>query len=198
MVEAIGATTLAQMQTNGIGHRLFTHFEFPEGNFGFHTGLGTIVWSGVEFVGAGSLLQIDKITSQSDGTAVGVKIELTSIPNTDLTPDVLGSIFDYTYFGAPVTLYSRFINLETRAPIETLTQWGGYIDKIEEAWVVGGESRLRAYLEGRSRGFTREGYRKHNDADQREIDPNDGSLRHQIVTAREPIYWGRNPPEKAS
>ncbi|MTH95181.1 hypothetical protein [Roseibium sp. RKSG952] len=89
-------------------------FDFAEGQYGFWWGEGAFEWNGFVFQGGGQLFQVDE-TSYGDDEPAEITIKLAAIPGTDLTPDVLATIHDYTWHLRPVVIYRFYFDVETGA-----------------------------------------------------------------------------------
>jgi hypothetical protein len=194
MAVTLPSGTLSALNAGDIIDRGLIRFDLGGGSYGFWTGVGPLVFGGLTYQGAGSLIQISAFPSTTSGGAISVEARLNSMPDSGLSPDVLSSIFAQDYNQRPVTIYTAYFNATTRALLSVETEYAGYIDKITQDETIGGEAVLVAQFESRARDFTRIGYRKRSDADQRRIDANDGGLRHVAVAATQKIYWGRNGP----
>lgn len=199
---AINSTTLAKLNAGLIADRGLMLFELNDRNlpdyFGFWTGQGPLDFNGVIYVGAGSLIEVDAFPQVTDGSSVPVTARLTSIPNSDLTPDILATIEQQQYHQRPVTIMTAYFDMETREMLSVEVEYRGIIDKIEHHTTVGGEAVLVGYFESRSRDFLKKGYRMRTDADQRTFEAADGSLRHVQKTAVEKIYFGKSEPKSAA
>lgn len=206
MVEFLNSTVQAQIATGRSADRSLLLFDFnphdqpgqdPAKMYGFWNGSGDIFIAGIKYQGVGLLIEINAYSSESDGSAVSVQVKLNAMEGSGLDPDILATIFqDITlYSQKPVTLSIRYIDPDTRVVQQDAVEYAGYVDKIEQQFVEGGENFLLVYCESRARDLTREGYRRHTDADQRLIDPNDGSLRHAQLAEDQKTYWGRATPE---
>ncbi len=167
-------------------------FDFPSGLWGFWTGTGPFTWSGVTFTGAGRLIALDPVEQVSDLSAVPVTLRLSSVPDSALTPDLLATIEAEQYHQRPATLYTAYFDPETRALLDVVLEYRGEVDRIVHERRVGGEAVLRVMLESRSRDHPRRGWRMRSDADQREIDPDDGFFRFVNSTAEERVLFGRS------
>lgn len=171
-------------------------FDFPSGLWGFWTGLGPLLWNGVTFNGAGSLIEVEPFEAVSDLSSVPLVARLRAIPESEITPDVLATIEEETYHQRPVTIYSAYFDPATRALISVVAKYRGYVDQIEHEQREDGAYALAAHIESRARDHTKTGYRLRSDRDQQLIWPGDTGLRHAGLAASQPVYWGRATPSK--
>jgi hypothetical protein len=186
------ATTTA-LNTGRIVDRGLITFELGSGLYGFWTGLGTFVFNGVTYVGAGSLISIDGVEQVTDLSSVPVTLRLSSIPNTDLTPTVLSTIEQEVYHQRPASISTAYFNADSYALLSVELEYRGYIDVISYSETVGGDATLEVRLESRFRDHQRTGYRVRSDVDQRRISASDNGLRHVTVVANEKVTFGRTP-----
>jgi hypothetical protein len=166
-------------------------FTFPSGTYRFWTGQGILTYSGNDYTGAGSLIDIQQIDGVSDLSSVPLLVTLTSVPNSDLSPDVLATIEAETWHQAPVKISRAYIDPDTRTLLSVERFYSGYIDKIDHEDQIGGGAVLKAYSESKSRDHLKTGYRTRSDADQRLINATDGGLMMAATAGVQDIFWGR-------
>lgn len=195
MALAIDTATLNALNAGRVADRSLVKFLLPGGTYGFWTGLGTLSWDGVDYVGAGALLELSAYTQVSDNSSVSVTASMCAVPGTDLTPNVLANIESEAYHQQLVYIYTAYIDQDTRALLSVVTEFKGRIDKLTHENSADGPYRIVANFESISRDFLRTGFRMRTDADQKTFAPDDGGLRHVQKAAIETIYWGRNPPK---
>lgn len=194
MALAIDTATLNALNAGLIADRTLVKFSIPGGPYGFWSGIGSLVWDGLTYVGAGSLIKISALAQVSDNSSVSVQAELSSIPDSQLTPDILATIENEVYHQMPVTIYTAYFNIETRALLSVETEFRGRIDRLIHTEFADGTYKIVGEFESISRDFLRTGFRMRTDTDQKTFAPNDGGLRHVQKAAVEKIYWGRNTP----
>lgn len=165
--------------------------DLPSGLWGFWTGFGAIEVDGVTFVGAGSLATIQGLNEQSGLSAVPVVIALKSVPDTALTPDVLATIENEAYHQRPATIFSAWLDPDTRALVAVDQEYRGYIDRVAHKDQEGGQTLLEVTLESKARDHHKTLGRVRGDADQRRIDPADAGLSYAATAAKFDIVWGR-------
>lgn len=124
-------------------------FDFAEGQYGFWWGSGAFAWNGVTFVGAGRLLEVQDVSAGGDMPPELV-VRLSAIPDSALTPDVLGTIHEYTWHLRPVVVYRFWFSPSTGALVGTLPDvlFRGQVDQIVE--IEGDTMTLEARLVGRT------------------------------------------------
>jgi hypothetical protein len=194
MARSIPVSLQQQLNKGLIARTEMILFDFPGGQYGFFSGVGTFEWSGITFIGSGTLFEIDSIGAAMDGTAVGLKIKLNGDSREGLTPTVLASIETIQYRGRPVSVYRRYMDPITYAEITTEICFRGYLDTIDHNETEDGEVYLEASVESRSLDLGRSGYRMRTDSDQRTIDPLDGFFKDIGTVQKKEISWGQYAP----
>lgn len=192
-MRAYDSGTLALLASGRMVTHALVQFDFPSGTYGFWDGAGQLAYGGLTYVGAGALIGIDEVELPGSLESTAIKLTLTAIPNTDLTPDTLASIEGEQYHGRPVTLRRAYIHPDTRAVVSVERVWRGYLDQVAHDVAIGGQAVLSLSCESRARDLTRRGWRVWSDTDQRRIDPTDGGMRHAAVAGRQTVFWGRTP-----
>jgi hypothetical protein len=126
-------------------------FDFAEGQYGFWWGEGPLTWNGLTFVGAGQLLQVSDVSSGGD-MPPEMSVTLSSVPNSELTPDVLATIESYTYHLRPAVIYRFHFDPSTGAMVGAVPDvlFRGQVDQIRHEDTPGGGYQLVARLAGRS------------------------------------------------
>jgi hypothetical protein len=196
MARLISIATQAQLATGRVARCEMVLFDFPTSAVGFFSGLGEFQWGGVTFVGAGTLFEIDTIGSSLNGEAVPLTIKLNGDARAGLTPTVLAQIETVQYRGRPVTIYRRYMHPETYAEISTELAYRGKVDTMVHKIREGGEAVLECRTESALIDLARSGYRMRSDADQRLINPTDGSLRFVASVVEHKFDWGSAPERK--
>ncbi len=193
----IDAGLQALLDSGRVVDRALLLFMFPSGNYGFWSGTGPRVYNGNTYVGAGRLLTAQLSTEEvSDGTAREMSIELSSIPNSGLTPDVLATIELESYKGRPVRLYQMFLDPDTQAEVGVVLRFAGTVDEIPHEYLVGGKYSLTAHCVSRAIDHQKTGHQLRSTDSQKLIDPDDdGSFDRAATAGTELINWGQAPSE---
>ena len=196
MARIISSALQSQLSLGLIARTEMVLFDLPApfGKVGFFSGIGTIVFAGVTFHGAGTLFEIDRLGGALDGTAIGLSVRLNGDARTDLDATALAQIETVPYQGRPFWLYRRYMQPETYAEIANELFFRGYIDVIEHHITEGGEVFLEAKIESRSLDLGRSGYRMRTDSDQRLLDPTDGFFRSIGTVSKREIKWANQAP----
>lgn len=192
-MRAYDSGTLALLASGRMVTHALVQFDFPSGTYGFWDGAGKLEFGGLTYVGAGSLIGIDEVELPGSLESSALKLTLTSVANTDLTPDTLASIESEQYHRRPVTLRRAYIHPDTRAVVSVERVWRGYLDQVAHDVAIGGQAVLTVVCESVARDLTRRGWRVSSDVDQRRIDATDGGMRHATTAGLIRTFWGRMP-----
>lgn len=183
-----------QIATGRFARRDAILFDFSEGLFGFWWGEGDFTWNGTTFVGAGQLLSLDTISAGSDGNPIELKVGLSAIPNTDLTPDVLAEIESYTYHLRPALVYRFYFDPDTGAMVGTapVVLFRGAVDQIEHVDELEGGFMLEATLVSKGAEFRKAGYLKYGVESQKLLngDETDLFFEHAAQASTVTVEWG--------
>lgn len=183
-----------QITSGRFGRRDAILFDFAEGAYGFWWGEGEFTWNSITFVGAGQLLELDTIGIGSDGSPTEIKVRLTAIPNSELTPDVLGSIETYTYHLRPVLLYRFYFDPDTGAMAGTapVVLFRGYLDRIERKDDPDGAYALEATLVSKSVDYRKAGQRQRGNEQQKLLNGGSTDLffEHASTAGTQTVQWG--------
>lgn len=192
-MKSFDPATLAALGERAASMRFFIRLDLPEGTFGFWSGIEPYVFEGVTYVGSGQLITVDEVSGAVDPSVQPLTVRLTSIPNSALTPDVLGHIFEYDWHQAPATLHQGYFNPQTGATImiERITR--RRIDTIEMVETVGGTAQLVATLQPINFDNPGRGFMVYGDGDQRLIESSDGFFAFAATAGEQMIDWGRTP-----
>ena len=190
-MRAFNADTVAQLETGRIAKRDMLLFTFPSGSYGFWSGQGPLEYNGVTYIGAQQLIKLEALGSAAGMAALAITATLTSIPNTELTPNVLATIENEDWHQTPVVISKGYFNPDTRELISVERMFRGYFDKLDHITQTGDEYTLTAYFESKARDYQKIGYRMRGDADQRLINATDNSLQYAAVVSQQTISWGR-------
>lgn len=193
MAKVFDTATLAQLRAGRIARIEMLLFDFPQptGQKAYFSGHGEFTWAGITFQGAGTLFQLSTIGGVSDGTAVGLAIRLNGDARVGLDAATLATIETIQYRNAACLVYRGYLHPDTYELLSVETVFRGKLDTISHNVTDGGDIYMEAMVESKAIDLGRSGYRMRTDADQRLIDPTDGSLRNVQVTANQSVKWGK-------
>jgi len=198
MPRSYNSAVQAALDAGRISSRVLILLHLDSGLRGFHTGLGNFTFNGTNYVGAGSLIEIEGLKQTADLSSVQMIGRLTSIPNTDLTPDVLATIENEIYHQRLCSLSTAYFNADNGALLNVELEYEGYIDQILHTETIDGRACLEVHLESRFRDHQRSGYRLRSNLDQQRIDATDNGLKYVTKVEDEHVLFGKLPPAPAT
>ncbi len=185
MTRAISAAMLAALQGQSLRPVILFESEFPSGFLRLWSGLGSIVWDGRTWVGAGTLLGVAAVEETTDVVASGTAVTLSAVP-TDLVSLVIGEAQQ----GAPGRLWLGLLDAGGALIADPVAWFTGRLDVptisdgAETCTVtVTYESRLIDL--GRAREW------RLTDESQKALYPGDRGLEYVTTIQDRPIAWGR-------
>lgn len=122
----VSADMLAEFASGSVNIALLAELYFDAATLRLWTGLGTLVWNGESFTGAGNLVSVSPVEETQELEARGLVCTLNGIPST-LVATALGQ----KCRGRPFRLYLASVSTERRVATEdgfdVLTEDGGYV-----------------------------------------------------------------------
>ena len=158
---------------------------FDTGNLNLWSGIGDLTVSGVDYVGAGSLLSIGEIAETSELSANGITVTLSGV-----TSPLLSKARDEDYQGRELKVLLGAMDAVNGVISNPVVVFSGFMDTM----VIndGGEtSTIQVTVENRLIEFERTRVRRYTAEDQKIDFPTGKGL--EIVAEREEkeIVWGR-------
>jgi hypothetical protein len=196
-VKSYDSPTLDLLASGRCAKRDMILLDFAGTLYGFWSGIGTILYQSVTYIGAGRLISIEPIDASIDLSAQPITLKLSSVPDSALTPDVLASIESYPWHQAPVVLSVAYIDPDTRSLVSVHRVSRRRLDTLEHVITAGGEAVLMGRLEPVTFDNAGRGYRMSGDADQRLLDSDDAFFSFAATAGQQTIYWGRAPTPQA-
>ena len=193
-MQSIPSDIQALLDSGRYGIRDAILFDFAEGTYGLWWGEGEFAWNGVTFVGAGDILAIDDPTTSTGGDEAAFTLRLSAVPNSELTPDILGSLRGYGYRGRPVLLLRFLFSLETGAMEGSvpLSMSEGIFDMLDTEDDPAGGYALVARISSGESDLRKAGYLKRGVETQKAIagGVDDPFFEHAGSTAVTRYKWG--------
>jgi len=159
---------------------------FDSGNLNLWSGIGNLTVGGVEYVGAGTLLQIGEIAESAELQANGLTVALSGI-----TEPLISKARDEDYQGRELKVLLGAIDSEGDVTDNPVVIFSGFMDTMvindgaETATIqITVENRLIEFERTRGRRYTAE--------DQKIDYPNDKGLEFVAEMQEKEIIWGRN------
>lgn len=162
--------------------------DFEEGPVRVWTGVGSIEWNGETWQGLGSLLSVDPVQEQIDGSAQGLKIVLSGLDSTFFSPVLLGE-----YQGRRGEIYFGIMDDSGRVVGDPYLLFAGLLDS-DETQDDGSTSTLTLSVENRLADLLRKREYRYTHQDQQALNPgaNDDGLKFIPALQNLDLRWGRS------
>ena len=158
---------------------------FDTGNLNLWSGIGDLTVSGVDYVGAGSLLSIGEIAETSELSANGITVTLSGV-----TSPLLSKARDEDYQGRELKVLLGAMDAVNGVISNPIVVFSGFMDTM----VIndGGEtSTIQVTVENRLIEFERTRVRRYTAEDQKIDFPTDKGLEFVAEMEEKEIVWGR-------
>lgn len=166
-----------------------TEIQLRSGVIAFNSGLGTISWNQVNYLGIGTLGTISAIEESAEIQGAGVKVTLSGVPGALISSALLED-----YQNRPCYIYHAFFDVNTDALIlDPVLIFEGEIDTMEVA--VGSSATISVSCENILARWQRPNVRRWTDIEQRRRYPDDKGFQYVSESAERQIYWGRPAPK---
>ncbi len=159
---------------------------FDSGNLNLWNGVGNLTVSSVDYVGAGTLLNIGEITETSELQANGITVTLSGI-----TDPLLAKARDEDYQGRELKVLLGAMDASNGVISAPVNVFSGFMDTM----VINDSSEtatIQIAVENRLIGFERTRVRRYTAEDQLIDFPNDKGLEFVADMAEKEIVWGRS------
>lgn len=159
---------------------------FDSGNLNLWNGIGNLTVDSVDYVGAGTLLNISAITESAELTANGITVALSGV-----TEPLISKARDEDYQGRELKVLLGIINEDGTVTVDPVVVFSGFMDTM--VLNDGGETAtIQVTVENRLIEFERTRVRRYTAEDQKIDYPNDKGLEFVAELAEKEIVWGRS------
>lgn len=159
---------------------------FDSGDLNLWNGIGTLTVGSVDYVGAGTLLNIGEIAESSELQANGITVTLSGI-----TDPLLSKARDEDYQGRELTVQLGVMDAANAVISSPVTVFSGFMDTM----VINDSAEtatIQVNVENRLIEFERTRIRRYTAEDQKIDYPNDKGLEFVAEMAEKEIVWGRS------
>ncbi len=158
---------------------------FDSGDLNLWNGIGNLTVNSVDYVGAGTLLNIGEIAESSELQANGITVTLSGI-----TDPLLAKARDEDYQGRELNVKLGAMDAVNDVISNPVTVFSGFMDvmTINDA---GETATIQVSVENRLIEFERTRIRRYTAEDQKIDYPNDKGLEFVAEMAEKEIVWGR-------
>ena len=188
-MRAISTSAQSAIASSGLGvvTLVLMAFKTPEDvdiPIALNTSNWDLVWEGVTYKGAYGLGSIDTITDKP-GEVQGIKLEMISPDSSSISlalddADIVQ--------GTPLTIRTALIDLDTYQILDAPLEWAGKLDTMSIS-DNGEQSVISVTAESKAVDLLRGEVFYYSDADQRTINPNDGSFSYVLDQIDKAIVW---------
>lgn len=158
---------------------------FDSGDLNLWSGIGNLTVDSVDYVGAGTLLQISEIAESAELSANGITVALSGI-----TEPLLSKARDEDYQGRELKVLLGAMDAENGVIADPVIVFSGFMDTM----VIndGAETAtIQITVENRLIEFERTRVRRYTAEDQKIDYPTDKGLEFVAEMAEKEIVWGR-------
>lgn len=159
---------------------------FDSGDLNLWSGIGTLTVGSVDYVGAGTLLNIGEIAESSELQANGITVTLSGI-----TDPLLAKARDEDYQGRELTVKLGAMDAANAVITSPVTVFSGFMDTM----LINDSSEtatIQVNVENRLIEFERTRIRRYTAEDQKIDYPTDKGLEFVAEMAEKEIVWGRS------
>lgn len=178
---------LAQVSAASLAPLLFLELDFSGGFLRLFSGVGTIQWNGLSWVGAGNLLAISQAEDATTLVATSMSFMLSGIPSA-----LLATIYGDQSQGRAARLWLACQDLASGQIIaDPVLIFAGRMDTIGDD-DDGATAQITLTAESNLADLGRPRTRNYTNQDQLRLFPGDKSLRWVTNLQERPVYWGTN------
>lgn len=158
---------------------------FDTGNLNLWSGIGDLTVSGVDYVGAGSLLSIGEIAETSELSANGITVTLSGV-----SEPLISKARDEDYQGRELKVLLGAMDAANGVISNPIVVFSGFMDTMI---IQDGESTatIQVTVENRLIEFERSRVRRYTAEDQKIDFPTDKGLEFVAEMEEKEIVWGR-------
>ena len=183
-MKTLTAPALAALQSGGVGIVQLVYLAFSTTPVALNTSNWGLVWDGITYKGAYGLGTISPIADKP-GDIAGLVLELSAGDSGSIALALDDS--DIVQ-GTPITVRTAIVDLATYQILDAPIEWTGTLDTMSIG-EDGTQAAIRVSAESKAVDLLRGTPMFYNDADQRGIDPTDGSMMYIVDQIDKPIVW---------
>ena len=159
---------------------------FDSGNLNLWSGIGDLTVSGVDYVGAGTLLSIGEIAETSELSANGITVTLSGV-----SEPLISKARDEDYQGRELKVLLGAMDAANGVISNPIVVFSGFMDTMI---IQDGESTatIQVTVENRLIEFERSRVRRYTAEDQKIDFPTDKGLEFVAEMEEKEIVWGRS------
>lgn len=159
--------------------------DFDSGEVNLWSGLGSLIYNGKTYVGAGDLLSLSSVSENSELTASGMNIVLSGI-----NQSLINIARDEGYQGRPVVVSLGAFDDTGDIIASPVIVFQGFMDVMSIS-DSGETSTISITIENKLISFERASVRRYTAEDQKIDHPNDKGFEYVAKIQQKEIIWGR-------
>lgn len=159
--------------------------DFDSGELNLWSGLGSLIYNGKTYVGAGDLLSLSSVSENSELTASGMNIVLSGIKQS-----LINIARDEDYQGRPVVVSLGAFDDTGDIIASPVIVFQGFMDVMSIS-DSGETSTISISIENKLISFERSSVRRYTAEDQKIDYPNDKGFEYVAKIQQKEIIWGR-------
>jgi hypothetical protein len=178
------AGVITEITAESLRPVVFYEGEFSTGTLRLWSGVGSIVWDGKTWTGAGTLLAITPIEESTAQRAVGAAVTLSGISS-----EVISAVLQTARYGKPGRIWLGVLNASGAVIADPYLAFEGKLDvpTVEDS---GNVCRVSVSYESRLISLQIPRERRWTDAEQQEDFPGDTGFRYVADLIDKTVTWG--------
>ena len=179
----ISAAVIAQLNSGTCRPIDMVRIDYDSGVVAAHSGVGTITYGGVDYLGVGTLGSISNISENTELSAAGVTLTLSGVD-----PALVAIALAEPYQGRICTISRGFLNASYQLILDPIIIFVGRLDT--QSIMLGANSQIEVVVENLTADWNRATIRRFNNQDQQTRFPGDKGLEFVTQATEKPVYWG--------
>lgn len=184
-------SAVAALESGRFARRHLLAVDMPDGVVGFWDDVYDITIESQLYRGAAGRFTLSPVHSIADQSVRNLDVTFSG-----LDTEVANLIEAEPWHQRAVTVRIAIMAVDAPQTLYVMGWFTGFVDQMIRRERVGGTAELVFRCEPIARELGRRGARTRSDADQRQLDPDDGFFKHAVNSSNVPIEWGRRPPPK--
>lgn len=183
-MRSISSGAVTAIASSGVGVVTLVYMAFSTTPIALNTSTWDLVWDGVTYKGAYGLGSISAI-SDKPGEISGITLEMTTGDSASIS---LALDDADLVQGTALTIRTAIVDLDTYQILDAPIEWIGTLDTMSIA-EDSGQCIIQVTAESKAVDLLRGNPFLYSDADQRTINPSDGSFSFVVDQTDKPIVW---------
>ncbi len=179
----LSAAALAVIESGDIRPLDLVKIEYDDATVAVHSGVGTLVYDGVSFLGVGQYGGISSVSEDNELQAANVTLALSGVD-----PNLISQALGTDWQGRLCTIYRAFLDSSYAVIIDPIVIFKGRLD--QQNITMGSTARIDVVVENLTSDWQRSRVARFNNAEQQRRFAGDKGLQFVEQATDKPIYWG--------